>query len=864
MKRLFFGVALAIVALASVSWARGSSPIAVYPQDSALEIGSTLQCTAYVPLTPDTVQWLVNGIKGGNATVGRITTNGLYTAPAVVPVTNVVMLQAQSTMFPSIVGASPLTLTRPTPWLWSVYPAKLQSGNYKVTLNGANFAPDSVASANGVDALTTYVSPTALTVQGAATVGTLTFVVRQPGNGGVVGNGVFVPVVASIVSVAVSPTAASVPLGGSRAFTAKVTGNANAAVSWTVNGLPGGAAKVGLISTAGVYTAPTASPGSNTVTLRAVSAAVPGSFAQAVVTLTPPPPPPVTVAVTPASVSVQFGKTQAFSATVHNSSSTAVVWSVNGAPGGSTANGLISSNGVYFAPPGPPAGAITVQAVSVASPSSLGTAAVTLVAPPPAPVWLTGARFLEQSSFGPTPITLAEIKQVGIGAFLQQQLALPETPIFVPPDNNMGTLQQWVLYNYTTAPDQLRQRVAYALSQILVTSDTKLIYAEEMIPWLRLLSKYAFGNYRSLLRDMTLCPSMGKYLDLANSQAPGMSGGANENYAREVMQLFTIGVSLLNTDGSVMLDPQSQQPMPTYDQFTVQQAALALTGWTYATAPGAVPQPANWEYFGAPMEARPSSHATSAKTILGVTIPAGRTPEQDLDAFLDILMNHPNTGPFIVTRLIRSLVTSNPSPGFIERIAAVFADNGVGVRGDLKAVVSAILMDPEARQDVAPADGGRLKEPILQISGLLRALGGGYTTNQGVTYLYDSLAQSPLGAPSVFGWFSPLYHLPKSPLFGPEFQVYTGSEAVMRGNLFYYLITSPDADAAVDLTPFQPYGNDMNGLVEAANQALLYGRMDPAMKTVIANSAAPGWDAPTRITTVLYLTALSGQYAVQY
>ncbi len=453
---------------------------------------------------------------------------------------------------------------------------------------------------------------------------------------------------------------------------------------------------------------------------------------------------------------------------------------------------------------------------------------------------------------------------MGINAYLQQQFTLPETQIYVPTNNVMGDLQAWVLYNYTSAPDQLRQRVAYSLGQIIVTSSAKLIYADEITPWMKILSKNAFGNYRTLLREVSVSPSMGKYLDLANSQKPGLSGGANENYARELMQLFTIGLWRLNQDGSLILDPVTQQPMPTYNQSTVAQVALALTGWTYATAAGKTPGMSNWEYFGAPMEMRPASHDTNQKNILGVILPSGQSVDKDLDSVLDILFNHPNTAPFIATRLIRSLVTSNPSPAYITRIANVFDNNGSGVRGDLKAVVTAILLDPEARNDSVVVNGGRLKEPILQISNLLRALNGGYLPTEQVTYLYDSFAQVPLGPASVFSWFSPLYHVPKSPLFGPEFQIYTPSEATLRGNIFYWILTQGAGSVTKDLTPFQQYGNDMPGLVEAVNQVLLYGRMDSAMKQIIINAAAPGYDATTRINTVIYLTALSGQYAVQY
>ena len=860
-----FPAIVAFIAALTLLLSSQAASITVYPTSTSLEIGSTLQCTAYVPLSPNGVAWSVNGQVGGNPQYGTVSPNGLYTPPSVIPTNNVVTVGARSTAYPAIIGTSPVTITRKTPWLWSLYPSSLQAGNYQLSLNGANFAPDSIVTVNGQDVASTYVSSTSITLNGSAAVGNLVFAVRQPGPGAISGNGATVKVSASVVTVSITPPTASVALGSQKSFSATVLGNANTGVLWQVNGITGGSAITGTISTSGNYTTPGYLPTNAAIMVTAVSAAVPTSKANATITLVLPPPPPVSVSIQPTNCSVQYGLNQTFTATVVNSTNTGVKWSVNGIPGGSSNVGLITPGGVYTAPTGPPgSSSVKIQATSIASSSASATAAVSLTAPPPMTIWRTGARFLEQSSFGPTPTSLAKVAQLGIDAYLQEQFSLPLTPIFVPADNSMGELQQWLLYNYTTAPDQLRQRVAYALSQILVTSANKLVYADEIIPWLNILETNAFGNYRQLLRNISTCPSMGKYLDLANSMKPGMSGGANENYARELMQLFTIGLWELNNDGSVILDSVTHQPIPTYDQSTVAQVALALTGWTYATAPGATPQTANWEYFGAPMEARPSSHDTTAKTILGVPLSANQSPDQDLDGVLEILFQHPNLPPFIATRLIRSLVTSNPTPGYIQRISQVFINNGSGVRGDLKAMVTAILMDAEARNDTPAVNGGRLKEPILQISGFLRALGGAYSQTEGLTYLYDELAQMPISAPSVFSWYSPVYHIPGSLLFGPEFQVYSSSEAVLRGNVFYTLLTNPGTDASIDLTPFAPYGYDMAGLVEAANQALLYGRMDSGLKNAIINAAAPGYDAQTRIITALYLTALSGQYAVQY
>ena len=673
--------ALALVALAAApARAQVAGPITVYPTTSSLDFTTTQQFTAYVPITPNTVVWLVNNIPGGDNTVGTISATGLYKPPAVIPVSSVVFVSAKSTAFPAQVGTAALTLTRPYPWLWSGSPASVAVGNYKVTFNGANLAPDSQVLANGVVVPSTYVSPTSIVVNGtAAQAGTIAFAVRQPAPGAVTGNTVNITVKAANITVTVAPTAVTVPLGNNQTFTANVGGTANTGVTWTVNGIAGGAAGIGTITAAGVYIAPAVMPASSTVTVRATSdaspsigaqavvtllapitvtvapasttvalgnaqpfsatvagnantnvtwsvngvnggspaagtitaaglytapAAMPASgtatiraasavsasaFAQAVVTLVP----PVTVTVAPIALTVRLGDTQTFSATVTGNANTAVMWTVNGTPGGSSTVGTITTAGDYTAPSAMPAStAVTIRATSAATASAFAQAAVTLAPALPPTTSLSAARFLEQTSFGPSPASLAHLQQIGNDAYLAEQFGMAETPILVPSDNNMGTLAAWTLYNYGTAPDQLRQRVAYSLSQIMVTSAAKLVYANEILPWLNILSHDAFGNYRTLLRDVATSPSMGKYLDLANSTKPGAGSGANENFPRELMQLFSIGLWQLNEDGSQVLDAGGN-PVPTYDQNTVRQVALALTSWTYATAPGATPQPTN-------------------------------------------------------------------------------------------------------------------------------------------------------------------------------------------------------------------------------------------------------------------------------
>ena len=928
-------IAAGLIGLAVEARSQVAGAMDIWPQNNSVEVGTTKQFGAYVPINPNTVNWYVNDIQGGNAQLGTISTTGLYQAPAVAPANNVLTIKARSTAYPTSFASTSLTVTRKYPWLWGVTPSTLQVGNYQISLNGANFASDAVVLANGVALPTTFVSSTALKATGtAASTGTIAFSVRLPGLGAVTGNSVSVTVKATTITVAVSPGTATVALGNSQPFSATVSGSANNNVTWSVRGgaangtvtsaglykapssmpasptvkvratasantsvyaeatvtltqppavavsvspatatvtlgttksftatvtgsantavswsVVGGSAN-GTVSTGGLYTAPATLPGVATVTLRATSAANALASAEATITLVPP---PVIVQVSPATASVQLGFTKQFTATVTGTANRTVTWSVLGG----AANGTVTSAGLYATPAAMPASpTITVRATSAADPASKADVVVTLLPAPDYASLLAAARLAEQTSFGPNDALIATIQQQGLANYLAQQFALPATPIPVPPDNSVGTLQQWQLHLFTTAPDQLRQRVIYALSQIIVVSANKNIYADAMLPWMNALSQHAFGNYRDLLRAVTTSPSMGKYLDLANSTKPGLGAGANENYPRELMQLFTIGLNRLNLDGSTVLNANNQ-PVPTYTQADVAQLALALTGWVYAQPPGG----SAYEWMGAPLVANPANHDSSAKTVLGQAIPAGQTVQADLESVLTILMNHPNIAPFLATRLIRALVMSNPSGAYIQRVAQVFRDTS----GDLKATITAILTDPEARDDTPKPGSGRLKEPILHTCGFLRAMNGQYNDPNGLLYLFDYMAQAPLNPPSVFSWYSPLYHVPKNPLFGPEFQIYTPTEATLRGNLFYYLLGTPSGgDFTVDLTPFQALGNDLPALVELVNQKFLYGRMPAAMKQVLIDAATPGYDAPTRVQTVLYLTALSGLYTVQY
>nr|MBA3573103.1 DUF1800 family protein [Pyrinomonadaceae bacterium] len=333
-------------------------------------------------------------------------------------------------------------------------------------------------------------------------------------------------------------------------------------------------------------------------------------------------------------------------------------------------------------------------------------------------------------------------------------------------------------------PDQLRQRVAFALHEILVVSinSAGLGGRPYALPtYYDVLVRNAFGNYRQLLEEITLNPAMGAYLNMLQSQKADARGRLpNENYPRELLQLFSIGLYNLNLDGSLTLGSDGS-PIATYQQDVILGMSAALTGWTYGQTgtpvfyPGVARQ--DWR---APMVNIASYHDTNAKQILsGVALPAGQTAEQDLRTTLDTVFAHPNVGPFISRQLIQRLVTSNPSPGYVYRVASVFNNNGQGVRGDLKAVIRAILVDYDARGEARTSQGaGKQREPVLRVTNLLRAFKASSPSGRfSMRNAYASLAQEAMFSPTVFNFFTPDYQRPgaiaAAGLKSPEFEITT-------------------------------------------------------------------------------------------
>jgi uncharacterized protein (DUF1800 family) len=438
----------------------------------------------------------------------------------------------------------------------------------------------------------------------------------------------------------------------------------------------------------------------------------------------------------------------------------------------------------------------------------------------------------------------------------------------------LGTLQSDFFRNALSGSDQLRQRVAFALSEIFVISGYKDYQSAQYEPYLQILQSDALGNFYNLMSDITLSPSMGLYLDLANN-VRGVNGSLpNENYARELMQLFCTGPILLNQDGTPKLDG-SGNTIPLYTESTIQNFARAFTGWTYPVMPGSQAQATNPQYFVGPMIAWEANHDTGAKTLLnGTQLPAGQTTAQDTLAALQNVFNHPNTGPFVSTLLIQHLVSSNPSPAYVNRVAQVFNDDGTGTRGNLIAVVKAILLDTEARQSDNPSTwiptGGHLREPVLFTTSVLRNLNVTASGSIGLAGPVSLMSQLLFYPQSVASYYPPSYALPGSTtLLGPEFNTVNSSSGLDRVNWVNGVSWGVVAGGGVtlDLSPFVALAADPTGvaLVNAVNNAFMAGQMPQVMQAAVmgAVTSLPN-SATLRVGSAIYLTASSGLYQVQH
>lgn len=486
--------------------------------------------------------------------------------------------------------------------------------------------------------------------------------------------------------------------------------------------------------------------------------------------------------------------------------------------------------------------------------------------------WRQAFRFLNRATFGPKRPEIAQVQRDGYDAWLEAQFrAQPSRYQEYLQDKPIEWSQDYFFQIALQNNDQLRQRVAFALHKIFVVSAVEVDRGDALTSYLNILSSLAFDNIYPILKQVTLHPAMGDYLDMVNNDRarPGSIAQPNENYARELLQLFSIGLARLNRDGTPMLDPAGN-PISTYTEEDVKTVTRALTGWTYPKSPRTNTDRAGHNrpaYFGF-MEPTESNHDDGAKTLLdGTELPAGQTAQQDLDAVIDMLYNHPNLAPFLSKQLIQQLVTSNPTPAYVARVVRAFEDNGAGVRGDMKAVVRAILLDSEAIDP--PGDSsGHLKEPALMVLSLFRPIGGRVGDFPVLADETTEMGQKILFPPSVFSYFSPNYRLPGVGLVGPEFQVLTSETALRRVNYAGKLLYGGFGSYIdLDVKRYVDAAADPAALLRMVDEDLLGGWMhdDPAgepMRAAVAKAVNAQDNAANKAATALYLVGTSAQFQV--
>jgi uncharacterized protein (DUF1800 family) len=678
----------------------------------------------------------------------------------------------------------------------------------------------------------------------------------------------------AVVAVTVSGPA-QVRLGTTAQFTATVTGSTNQAVTWQVDGVTGGSTADGTISATGLYSPPSAITGTGSETISAISQA--SSTASSSVTASIANPVPIltsaTASVTATAQSFLFdaigtGFVQGALLQVNGASATTTFVSPTELQ--ATATVLSGTSSVTLDVLNPSPGPLASADLAVAVAASQTTVAA-------------AARLLDQATFGPTTADIQNVQTIGLDPYITQQFAtaqtvLPDLPNPLPtqcaPSNPKPCEQSEWWSAVMTGPDQLRQRVAFALSEMFVVS-TNSVSPYSIIPFHNLLAADAFSNFSTIMKDVSLSTAMGAYLNMLNSAKPATGQIANENYPRELMQLFTIGLDQLNSDGSLQLDA-SGNPIPTFTELQVQAFARAYTGWTYASSTGGVPAkfPNGTANYDSPMAAVASAHDTTAKILLGgTTLPAGQTAAQDLDGALANIFAQPNTAPFVCRQLIQHLVASNPSAAYVGRVSAVFNSNAAGTRGDMKSVIKAILEDPEARAgDTNTAqNGGHLREPILYLSAVMRGLG--YTNTSAGYYgtlsnYSGNLSEAPYASPSVFNFFPPEYVIPGTSVNAPEFDLENTASAVLRLTQANQLVYGQISGFTVDLSATSALGmaatSSPANLVDALGVIFMHGQMPANMRSAIINHISTLTNVPEQVRVATYLVITSSQYKTMH
>ena len=552
-----------------------------------------------------------------------------------------------------------------------------------------------------------------------------------------------------------------------------------------------------------------------------------------------------------------------------------VVWGIGVSAGLVACGGGSSGDSGLAASPAP---------APVSAPVSAPAAAPVAATPKPSPA--EAARFLAQASFGGASADVGAVQGLGFDAWLSAQFSAARSQTHwdwmvangYAVDANISNflgVDNTLWRKLMSSPDVLRQRVTLALSEIFVISMDGLPVAWRgmvVANYVDTLETHAFGNYRQLLEAVTQSVGMGVYLNMrGNQKADGNGREPDENYAREVMQLFTVGVTLLNADGSPK-KAANGVALETYTTEDIRGLARVFTGWDYDRFSRAAP-----DHAGRPMVFSAANHSPESKSFLGVNLPPGTDGVSELKTALDTLFNHPNVGPFIGKQLIQRLVTSNPSPAYVARVAAVFANNGQGVRGDMQATLRAVLLDTEARTANTSPGWGKLREPVVRLVQWARTFGAasplgiwnvGNTTN-GAT----RLGQSPLRSPSVFNFFRPGYVPPNTSLgtaglVAPEFQITNESTVVGYANWMQTVIASGVGDVKADYTPWLPLATDPEALFDQLNQLLAAGQLGAASRATVVGAVsgmavASDTNKLNRVMATAWLILCSPEYITQ-
>lgn len=907
-----------------------SSAAAISSTSSAVRVNQQLQLTGLAISRGLPLTFYVNGVKGGNAEFGTISATGLYTAPAVLPAPDAVKITSTSNAYPTAPpGSVALEIWNPIPVLGTVTPSGFSEGTTTVAVNGSQFIYGAQIQWNGHMVSTVYVSPTQLIASiDAPNPGTYPLTVTNPNPGSASAKPLSLKVgPGQVVLQLQAGSGYDVRVSNSLGFGLTVNGTDNPAVKVEVNGVPGGDANVGTVvaSLNGSinYQAPAVVPTpSSVVQLKITSVDNPKvSIEQDIQVMNP-----IPILSTATPMSFKPGKA---TIVLHGQKFiTGAQLLVNGSAVPATFNSAsqltaqvdVTEPGnldlqVLNPNPGPAASADLIATVE-------GTPLTPVVAPEDA------SRFLQQATFGATDADIHHLSMIGYDAWLNEQFSMPQTlqepaveqalilanppcsmttmkcaaNLFVQNNQDEMLVQDSFWQQSVTANDQLRQRVKYALTQLFVISGTN--FNIQSMPrgeanYYDVLGADAFGNFRTLLQDVTLNPMMGQFLSMLQNDKGNANTDPDENYAREVMQLFTIGLFELNDDGSQKLDANGN-PIPTYSNNDVMGLAKVFTGYSWS-----VPNDASdlvwwnccvWVGKGygedlRPMQPFPSHHSTDEKQFLGVTIPAGGPNTQyDLEVALNTLFNHPNAPAFFSKQMIQHMVTSNPSPAYINRVAQVFKNNGKGVRGDMKAIITAILTDPEARDSVAAASNpqyGKVRESLIRYTAWARAFSAQSRT--GSYWIGDTedpiwgLGEMSLRSPTVFNWFAPGYVPPATTisaagLVAPEFQMTDVSTVVGYINYMQDAIGS-NAQNGPDL--FSSYAAEMtlaqrpDELIDRINLLLMAGEMSPALRgqllDAITSIPLPSGTSDAtfaaeanRVQTAIYLTMASPDYSAQF